>query len=143
MTRNDDLKVKKILGWSCSHPFPILLMATRNPAVAPVEVGSLSNYFQDFIYIPGCWPDSYMGGIILLLTKHQQDIPLGLDDSPKPPNTAKDHHVGDGYPDSDGGRSNKCLGNMANISGEFKVQKQELWPSPGIMKQNNCPLIMP
>ena len=49
-TRNDDLKVKKILGWSCSHPFPILLMATRKPVVAPVEVGSLSNYFQDFIY---------------------------------------------------------------------------------------------
>lgn len=85
-----------------------------------------------------------MGGIILLLTKHQQDIPLGFDDSPKPPDTAKDHHVGDGYPDSDGGRSNKCLGNMAKFSAEFKgAETGFLWPSQGVMKQNNCPLIMP
>ena len=34
----------------------ILLMVTRNPARKPVEVGSLSHYWQRFSTIPGGWP---------------------------------------------------------------------------------------
>ena len=47
--RIDDQKSLEI----CELNDVILLMATRNPARKPVDVGSLSHYLQGFSTIPG------------------------------------------------------------------------------------------
>ena len=38
-----------------THFGMLLLMATRNPANSPVEVGSFSHYLQGVIHVGSCW----------------------------------------------------------------------------------------